>query len=84
MFIDSASHHVLDRLHDLLITAAATKIPGQIIPNLLLRRLRTLIEQCFGREKKARSAIPALQRAKLHEGFLERMEAVFIAQAFDG
>src|SRR5438445_534503 len=41
MFIDSASHHVLDRLHDLLTTAAAAKIPGQIILNLSLRRLRS-------------------------------------------
>jgi hypothetical protein len=53
MFIDSASSHILNCLHDFLITTAAAEVTRHIIPDLLFRRLWALIEQSFGSENKS-------------------------------
>src|SRR5918996_1785717 len=80
----SGLRNVSNRLHDLLITTAAAKIPRQVISDLLFRRLRALIQQGLGCENKSRGAIAALERAELHKSFLERMERIVLAQTFDG
>src|SRR5581483_10274495 len=47
------------------------------------RRVRKLVEQRLGRENESRRAVTALQRAEFHERFLQGMQFVFVAQAFD-
>jgi hypothetical protein len=76
--------HVLNRLNDLLITAAPAKVSCQVISNLFIGWLRAFIQQGFSRQDESGSAITALQSAELHERFLDRIELTIPAQSFDG
>jgi len=75
---------VLNRLDDLLIAAAAAKISCQIVSDLLLRGLWTLVEQRFGRKNKTGGAVAALKRSEIHKRLLQRMHRILFTQPFDG
>src|ERR671929_1619105 len=50
------------RVHDLDVAAAAAQVAGQVVPNLVRRRVRLLLEQRPGGQDEARRAVRALER----------------------
>ena len=74
---------ILDRVHDVLITRAATEVPRNPLANLLFRRLRVVVEQIDGGRVHARRAVAALQSVLLPEAFLQWVQLIALGQAFD-
>src|SRR5204862_6186571 len=72
---------VLHRVDDLHVAAAAAEVAGQAQADLLLARLRILLEQALRRQHHPGRAPAALARARVGEGALHRMVA---AEALDG
>src|SRR5215211_2562518 len=69
--------HVLLRqlhgLHDVLVARATAEVAFETLPDLLLRRVRLLLEEAYGGHDHARRAVAALQPVRLVEGLLHRM-----------
>src|SRR5207302_7075682 len=72
-----------DGLENLLIAGAAAQIARQGFTNLIARRVRMLVEQRLGRDEQPRRAVPALRRAEVGEGVLQRMKASVGGEPFD-
>ena len=73
-----------DRLDDVVIARAAAQVAFEADPDLLLGRVRVLVEQADRRHHHARGAVAALQAVVLHEGLLHRMQrAVGVGEPFD-
>src|SRR5215217_3805562 len=65
---------LLDGLDDVPVPRAAAEIPGQLVFDLLRRRVRIVGQERFRREQHPARAETALQRALLDERALNRME----------
>ena len=74
----------LNRLHNVLVTGAAAEIAGDAVPDLLLRRVRVLLEEAVGAGDHPGRAEAALQAMMLAKGVLQRMQrAVRLRHALD-
>src|SRR5262249_56910378 len=62
------------RLDDLRIGCAAAEIPGEVVLDLVVVRIRMAVEQLLGHEDESGRAEAALERAVLDEGFLHGVE----------
>src|ERR671913_2372196 len=71
----------LDGLHDVLVARAATQVPFQALPYLLLRRVRILLQEADGGHDHARRAVAALQTVCLVESLLHRMPHTVLRDA---
>src|SRR5262245_35315020 len=71
------------RLQDLLVTGAPAEVPGQGLPNLRVRGIRTAGDQVVRLDQQARRAEPALHGAGLDERLLDRVQPVAVGQALD-
>src|SRR5262249_53948292 len=74
----------LDRLEDLDVAGAAAEIPRQRLLDLIAARFRVLLQNRLRGEEEPGRAIPALRRAQVREGLLERMETARVRHALDG
>jgi hypothetical protein len=72
------------RLKNLQVAGAAAKIAGERFADLVARGVRICIEQSFGGNENRGSAVAALRRAKVSEGFLQRVQRAIRAEAFNG
>jgi hypothetical protein len=70
--------------HDLVVAGASAEVPGEFVANLLLGRVRVLVEKGFGRDKEARGANAALKGRMFEELLLEGVEAFGRGEAFHG
>src|SRR2546427_7099253 len=75
---------ILNRIHDMLITRAATDIAVKGVANLLLRWLRMAHKKLVRGQNHPRSTVAALQPVTFPESFLERMEILSLGQPLDG
>src|SRR6202047_5235560 len=73
----------MDRLPDPWIGAAAADVAAHRAVDLLVAGLRVRLQQRRGGHDLARLAVPALRRAELDPGLLDRVAAV-VRQALDG
>src|SRR5688500_13240334 len=73
----------LDGLHDVLVARAAAQISFQAFPDLLLLRLRLLLQEADGGYDHARRAVAALQTVRLVESLLHRMPHTILRSAPD-
>src|SRR6266511_3381487 len=71
----------LHRLDDVLVAGAAANVPGQRPADLLLRRVRVLLQQRGAHEQHPRRAEPALQAVLLVEALLKRVQLTALGQA---
>src|ERR671911_1269418 len=71
----------LDGLHDVLVARAATQVPFQALPYLLLRRVRILLQEADGGHDHARRAVATLEPVRLVESLLHRMPEPVIHDA---
>jgi len=72
----------LNGLDDVVVAGAAAEVPFEPVPDLLLGRVRDVLQQARGRHDHAGRAVAALQRMVLRECALHRMEPTG-AEAFD-
>jgi hypothetical protein len=72
------------RLKNLQVPRAAAKIAGERFADLVARGMRIYVEQSLGSNKNRGSAVSALRRAKVSEGFLQRVQRAIRAKAFNG
>ena len=73
-----------DGFEDLQIAGAAAEIAGERFADLIAGGMGILVEERFGGEQNAGSAVAALRCAEISEGFLQRVKLAFGAEAFDG
>src|SRR5579862_6176481 len=74
----------LHRLDDLRVSGAAAEIAGQIMLDVLVARVRMLLQELMHHEDEARRAEAALECAAIDEGLLhDRQRAVGI-ERFNG
>src|ERR1017187_8869086 len=71
-------------LHRLLVPGAEAQVPGQRLPHLVLRRVRTTVQQRLGADHHAGGAEAALHRAVVEERLLHGIELAVDGDAFDG
>src|SRR5438067_1415217 len=62
------------RIDDLRIGATAAEIAGQVMPDLIVVRVRMRLEQLACHEHEPRRAEPALERAAFEKGLLNGSE----------
>src|SRR5438445_4957404 len=72
----------LNGLDDFLVAGAPAQVSVEVRCDLLRGRLGVVFEQGFGHHDHARRAEPALQRARIHERLLNRMQSPVLDQAF--
>src|SRR2546426_6117760 len=75
---------LLDRLDDVDVTGAATEVPADPLPDLLVARVGVLAEEPSGLHDHARRAEPALQAVLIPERLLERVEVRAVGHPLDG
>src|ERR671915_2629979 len=73
----------LDRLDDPQVAGAAAEVAGEGLAQLLVAGIRMLPQERLHRHQEARSAEPALERVRLMESALERVEAIVAREALD-
>src|SRR2546423_3969839 len=71
-------------LVDLQVSGAAAQVARQRLLDLVTRGSRVLAEQRFRGEQEGGRAVPALRRAELGEGVLERMQRPASCNPLDG
>src|ERR1051326_5910733 len=74
----------LDRLEDVHVAGAAAEVALQALADLVLGRVRVLLQQVGRRHDEAGRAVPALQAVLIPEGLLDRVELTVFGHAFDG
>src|SRR6266550_1611479 len=72
-----------DRVEALRVPRAAAKVARQGLADLVLARVRAAREQVGGRDDEAGRAEAALNRARLGEGRLNRMQLAVLGQPLD-
>jgi len=77
-------HGGLNGLKNLEISGAPAQDAGERRANLIVGRMRMLIQQGFRGNQNRWRAVSALCRAKIGEGVLQRMKMAYQAEAFDG
>src|ERR671913_322423 len=60
-------------LDDVLVAGAAAQVAFEVLPDLLLRGVRVLLEEAYGGHDHARRAVAALQPVRLVKGPLHRV-----------
>src|SRR5918997_715644 len=73
----------LDGLDDVLVARAAAEVAFETLPDLLLRRVRLLLEQADGGHDHAGGAVTALQPVSLVESMLNRVQQPVVYDAPD-
>src|SRR5215208_8143583 len=73
-----------NRGDDVLVARAAADAAGDRGADLLLRRVRVLVEQTAGGHQHAGRAEPALERMLLVEAFLHRIQFAIRLERLDG
>src|SRR5919106_1128622 len=73
-----------DRLDDVHIARAAADVPLDRTADLVLRRLRIVVEQVLRAHQHPGRAVAALERVVIREGLLERMELAARRERLDG
>src|SRR4029453_5105738 len=71
-------------LLNLVVTAAAAQITGQVGADLLYRRSRIFFQKALGAQNKSGRAIRTLKSVMIDKGLLNRMEFTGITQSLDG
>src|SRR5262249_62231381 len=71
------------RLLNLIVTAAAAQITGQVGANLFHRRRRIFLQKTFGAQNKSGCAIGTLKRAVIDERLLNRMDVAAMTEALE-
>ena len=74
----------LHGLDDVLVAGAAAQVAGDAVADLLLARVRVLLEQPVGARHHAGRAVAALQAVLLVERLLQRVQHAALLEAFDG
>src|SRR5258708_4605069 len=74
----------LDGLDDVLVTRAPAEIAGQLLAQRRALERHTAIGQRDGTEQEARRAVPALQRVRIAERLLHRVQLPPARESFDG
>src|SRR5262245_15856394 len=75
---------IQDRLLNLVVTAAAAQITGQVSANLFHRWCWIFLQKAFGTQNKSRRAIGALKSIMIDKSLLNRMERAGITESLDG
>src|SRR5712691_13051033 len=73
----------LDRLDDVVITRAPAEVALELVPDLLLARVRIALEHLVDRHDHAGRAEAALEPVLLPEPLLDRVELAVLRQPFD-
>src|SRR5271157_5781381 len=73
----------LDGLDDLVVARATAEVVGQAEANIVLRRIRVVVEQCLGGDQETGRADPALQRGAFQEALLDGMQMAVIGEPLD-
>src|SRR5712691_1702503 len=74
----------LDRLDDVVITRAPAEVALELVPDLLLARVRIALEHLVRRHDHARRAEAALEPVLLPEPLLDGVELAVLGEALDG
>src|SRR5437763_16349744 len=82
MALNLARRGFLDRLDDLVVTGATTEVAHHPVFDLVLDRMRVLLEQSLGGQDLARCADAALEAAVLQEALLDRNQLAILTEAF--
>src|SRR5829696_1415057 len=77
------SSRLLDGFDDIDVPRAAADVALDRLADLPLARARVRVEQILGGHEHPRRAVPALQRMRLAERLLERMELVVLREPLD-
>src|SRR5918997_1965193 len=75
---------LLHGLDDVLVAGAAAEVALQVLPDLLLRGVRVLLEEADGGHDHARRAVTALQPVRLVEGPLHRVPLAVLGDPLHG
>src|SRR6266850_1219071 len=81
-----AAHRLRRRLHrldDVHVARTPAEVAFQASPDLILRRVRVLIEEIRGGHDHAGRAVAALESVLVPEGLLQRMQLSIRRHAFD-
>ena len=74
---------VLDGVDDVLVAGAAAEVAGDALPDLLLGRLRRVVQEVDRRHDHARGAEAALEAVLFPEAFLQGVQLAVLGQAFN-
>ena len=83
LFAAHARRGQLDRFVDFDVARTAAEVPAQSLFDLVARRLGVLRQKLFGNEEEAGRAVAALGRARVGEGLLQRVQALFRQHPLD-
>ena len=83
-FLPSRDEHVLDRVHDRLVSGAAAVIAREVLADSLARGAGIIRDEVLRRDQHAGRAEAALQRVPAVEGLLPLGELAGVRQALDG
>src|SRR5919202_4503017 len=79
----SGGGQIPDSVQDFGICSAAAEVAGQVMFDVVVGRMRVLLEQLAGHEHKAGCAEPALERGRGDESLLHRIEPLAIRETLD-